>query len=55
MNKITNTHLEQIDTICELQLEHLKRIKDKLRQDLYEVMCTYMEIIQEIVRKVKSS
>ena len=46
--------LEQINTICEMELHHLREIKDKIHPDGYEVMCTHMEIIQDIISKIKN-
>ena len=59
MNKITNTQLEQIDTICEIQLHILEKLEKLIWEDwneqTFEAMMCNMEIIQEIIKKVKTS
>ena len=56
--EITETQLEHIETICDIQLDLMKRIKD-VKDDMifanyYEAMCVNIEIIQDILKKVKS-
>lgn len=52
----TNKELEHINTICDIQLELLKRtkyiIEDSVYPQFYESLCLNMEIIQEIVKKL---
>ena len=58
MNKITNTQIEQIDTICDIQLHILERLKGIIREGwnehIFETMVCNIEIIQEIIKKVKN-
>ena len=51
MNKITNTQIEQIDTLCKITLVMMEKIPiDEYNREA--LMCN-VEIIQNIIKKVK--